>query len=63
MNVSMEYSEAIDLYNILGIEGLMNFFEERYSFNFYSISTAWIDSSNYICKLKGAKGDLIVCWE
>ncbi|MCM3387287.1 hypothetical protein M3649_03960 [Ureibacillus chungkukjangi] len=63
MNVTMEYSEAIDLYNILGIDGLMNFFEERYNFKFFYISTAWIDSNNYICKLKGERGDLIIIWE
>lgn len=29
----------------------------------YSVSQSWYDDSQYLCKAKGAKGDVIIGWQ
>ena len=28
----------------------------------YSVSTSWYDNPKYICKAKGARGDVVIGW-
>lgn len=63
MNLTFNYNLLLTIYNAIGAEGLLQLFNSIYGNNFYSISEDWIYNSEYICKLKGENGDLIISWE
>ena len=62
MNIKIKYSIALKLYSSLGADGFIKHFDTLYNFDLYSLSNAWLNSNDYICKLKGTKGDIILVW-
>lgn len=63
MDLFMDYTSAKTLVKVLGVEGFVKHLEKEYGYHFFSCSTAWLDDSKYICKLKGSHGDLVIGWE
>jgi len=63
MDILMNYETAKELVNSIGWDGFMQKMNDKYGRNFYSISKDWYENKQYICKLKGARGDLIINWE
>jgi hypothetical protein len=59
----MDWKEATKKVDEVGIEGFMNDLEEEYEYNFFSISTHWVDNPRYICKAKGSDGDVVIGWK
>ena len=63
MDEIMNIHEARNIVETEGWDGFLNYFSERYpDHEFYSASQSWYDDGKYICKLRGAYGDLIVGW-
>ncbi len=60
----MSFEDANQLVNQVGLDGFMKQFEEKYGYNFYSISNYWYNANdkNFACKIKGTKGDIIISW-
>lgn len=64
MNLTMTRKHIKQLVDVYGWSGFLQILNEFYSgFNFYTVSKAWYDDKNYICKAKGQHGDLIINWE
>jgi hypothetical protein len=63
MNVEMIYAQLKSMVNIYGWDAVMKLLDEKYGFDFYSISKDWYEDRSFGCKLKGAKGDLIIHWK
>lgn len=59
----MNHEATKNIVNDIGWDGFLQLMNDKYSRNFYSVSNAWYDDRKYICKLKGARGDLIISWE
>ena len=62
MNVTMDYETARNLVDELGWTGFINAMNVGNENQYYKCSTAWLDDKSYMCKLKGARGDLIIQW-
>lgn len=58
MNFKLNYETLCKLTN----EEIMSLFETLTKFNLYSMSTGWRSNREYILKMKGSKGDIIVSW-
>lgn len=58
-----DYEETKQLWREVGFDGLVALLDEQYKRSFYSCSIHWIDNPQYILKLKGGKGDLVVGWK
>ena len=59
----MSYKVAKAIYDLSGPDALLNVFQFRFpNLDLYSLSDGWLENSQYICKAKGSKGDLIVTW-
>jgi hypothetical protein len=59
----MPYDEAKKMVEGKGFHSFLVNFQTKYpSYKLYSTSTRWIKDSQYICKLKGARGDLVIGW-
>ncbi len=62
--IVMRRSDAMDKVNNLGISGFLSVLSFRYPWlGLYQISTSWLWNPQYVCKAKGADGDLIITWE
>ncbi|MNV63243.1 hypothetical protein D3C71_1558260 [compost metagenome] len=62
VDICMEYDEAKRMVDKKGWEYFVSYFNSRKKLDLYSCSKDWYEDSKYICKLKGAKGDLIIGW-
>lgn len=58
MNFKLNYETLCKLTN----EEIMSLFETLTKFGLYSMSTGWRSNREYILKMKGSKGDIIVSW-
>jgi hypothetical protein len=64
MDITMDYEGLKEVYNNMGEIKFMKMFKDLYaSYKLYSMSTDWINSSEYILKFRGASGDIIISWE
>ena len=63
MDITMNHESAKETVNKIGWDGFLQEMNDKYSFNFYSVSNSWYDDKKFICKLKGAYGDLIINWD
>lgn len=63
MEKKIGYQFVKDLVDKMGWNGFVNYFEEQYGFDFYTCSKDWYKNKEYVCKLKGAKGDLLLIFE
>lgn len=64
MDYSMNYEEAIKLVREQGFQGVIDKFNEEFpGYDLYSCSTSWEDSDEYILKLRGTTGDVVVGWD
>lgn len=63
MYYMMNWESAKNIVREKGWDGFLETFQtEHKELALYSCSTFWEDDKKYICKFKGAKGDLIVGW-
>lgn len=63
MDVYMDYDETRAIVDSKGWDGFMEYLEEKYSdLDLYNVSMSWYESNEYICKAKGAEGDLVISW-
>lgn len=58
MNLKLNYETLCKLTN----EEIMSLFETLTKFNLYSMSTDWRNDREYILKMKGRLGDIIISW-
>lgn len=58
MNLKLNYETLCKLTN----EEIMSLFETLTKFNLYSMSTDWRNDREYILKMKGGLGDIIISW-
>lgn len=59
----MNYDEMVDYVSDNGFGDFLEILQEEYpEYKLYSISTSWYYNSQYICKVKGVYGDLIIGW-
>lgn len=63
MDVIMEYEDGKAIVDVWGWEGFVNYFEDQFNYRFFTCSQYWYDDSQYICKMKGANGDIIIGWQ
>ena len=63
MKIKIKYSTALKLHNALGSDGFIKHFNDLFNLDLYSMSNAWIESNEYICKMRGVKGDIILVWQ
>lgn len=62
MDITLHYDYLKKIVDNSGFEGLVDEFEKTYNFDFYSVSTDWYDhkTKDFVCKLKGTKGDVVI---
>lgn len=58
----MDFKINRNTLNKLNNEEIIELFENITNLNLYTISEDWRDSDEYILKLIGTKGDVIVYW-
>ena len=59
----MSYSVATAIVFRFGLTGFLTILQLRFpALGLYSVSTPWLHDAKFICKAKGARGDLIVSW-
>lgn len=61
----MMHQEAKTLVDQLGWEGFVQRFNKEYEkqdYRFYACGKSWYDDPEYICKLRGQYGDLLIGW-
>lgn len=58
----MYHDEAKAIVKESGFEGFVEKLDHEFGYNFFSCGIHWYDDSKFICKLKGAKGDIIIGW-
>ena len=64
MSIKLDYLNAVQFVNINGWDKFLEMFKEKYpQFELYSCSISWLYDEDYICKIKGIYGDLIINWE
>lgn len=63
MDLEMDYTTTKAAYLLLGDKGFFGLFSQIFKrFSLYTMSTSWINSSQYILKFKGTQGDVVVRW-
>lgn len=58
----MDFKMNRNTLNKLNNEEIIELFENITNLNLYTISEDWRDNDEYILKLRGTKGDVIVYW-
>jgi hypothetical protein len=59
----LDYEGTRNYVNEVGFDQFVAELEKEYSYRFFSCSEAWLMDPKFICKLKGARGDLIIGWK
>ena len=64
MDLVFDYQFLKNLHEMLGEKKFFELFEKTYpDFELYYCSKDWICSDEYILKLKGENGDIVISWE
>lgn len=64
MDLVMDYDLIRNMYLELGNQKFFDVFNKTYGEGkFYTMSTTWVDSKEYILKFKGSARDIIVSWQ
>ena len=58
MDFKLNYETMLKLTN----NEIMDLFEQLTNFNLFSMNISWRKSREYILKLKGQKGDVVITW-
>jgi hypothetical protein len=64
MSIKMSYWAAKLYVKIFGWSAFLAMMQKRFpDLNLYKVSQSWFfDGAQYICKLKGTYGDVIITW-
>lgn len=63
LNTFYSYDLAKILVEEKGILRWLLFLKSKHpEANLYSVSTDWLKDSNFLCKAKGTKGDILIHW-
>lgn len=60
--IILNYDKLKNILNEKGNDYFLKMFNRFSKKEFYNFTESWIENKNYILKLKGSNGDLIVCW-
>lgn len=64
MDILMNYDYAASIVDSQGWDAFMELLQKMFKeFNLYTVSISWYEDDQYICKAKGAYGDVVIYWE
>jgi hypothetical protein len=64
MDILMNYDYAVMIVDSKGWEAFFQLLKNMYpSYHLYQVSKDWYEDDQYICKAKGARGDVVIGWE